>query len=768
MALDLQHITLSVDNRFSPPSSQPVPVWHITLQDRQSEKLKLHTEVDHHALQVFQFPQFAAGSKTIQNPAQFYQPPELLKYYPNYACLCCQPWKDILCKIEYWAFDRRLLLCRYTLSNRQQQMFPFSFNWVLSSHALMQSSSENFKANNNQYIRIIDHHNALTSGMAAALKQGPENTPYLSRGIHLNPQEEIQVIVTCSITDIHLSETVHYPKREIENWDTHICRICVENSTELITFSTGNDAWDAVLQYSQIQAHHHLSLTENTLFAIREDRLPSTRPLVFLDLIHLAFASPWHQNMRLRQIFAQFLQLQDQNGRLEWCYPLPHKILSGPCLPFLSELVMSIAGDESGIDWLKSCYPCLRKATLAWFDTRNDKDQDGCPEWQNAYQAGFDDAVLHKQYPQMLHPHVFDKLEHPGLVYLLINELHRLAEIAKRIDEENDLAQWREFASRLEEHLKRFWNRRKAVYLTLDYETHQIAKNKVIARGSGNLELDTSFSFEQAVRPNIVIQFQQGYSRPVRGKITGLGVNGPQHETITYTQFIWQKEDAVWISNKIYTQVDQIQLSGIQENEQWIIQNHTNPYEDIAMLLPLIERSRRHKTHRSILENESFQKKMHHFGVPSIFNEHSEQNNCLASVPWNTMLVWQCLKFGDLSGAACIFEKIINTASNQLHRQGSFYTYYDCETGKGLGQPESIRGLVPVKLLMNLLGVSFVTNDTIVITHFNPFPQPITVQYRGIKIALKHDCTEVQFRGLIEVITEPGSYRMCFSMNVVK
>jgi hypothetical protein len=769
MEWELHNVTLSPDNRFLPGTSQSNINWVISWSGQGQNVLSLQNFHEKNGLPILQFPKFTAGSKTIQAPGQFYQPIKLEKMFINYLLLTFQPWKGILCSLEYLVADNQGIICRFFFCNRMNAPFSFSLEWVVNPSFFKKQQPVLVKNGKLQFIKIESGNQVLLTGMLTAAKPGSESIPLLSHTFCLNSQENSEIMISSgsgkSTDDVYkiIDRMSH------DHWQAKVARMEIENKAAMLEISTGHPDWDMAIQFSQIQAQRFIfqfaKKAEDPDFLTKS----SGTSLAFFDLVHLTHAAGIWMPEQCKKMLSGYFNQQQEDDPMSWVYPPPHKVLAGIAFPMVFVLAADLYGLTGDLQWLTNLYPQLKKYLLAWFTKENDKDQYGCPEWQNAYQAGLDEAILHKQYPHLLHPYIYCKFENPGLLFLLRNELAQAMTLASIVAAEPDISLWQQKDKQINQQLQRFWLKNKQKYQILDYQIHQNNKTRNIINGKGRLHYKNQVSFKNAVRLQIVLHLQEGYTRPYQGKIIGRTINGPQQESIHYAHFIWQNKQAFFVSNNAYTQIEEIQLSGLQEDESWQIQTYYYAYEDLSMLLPLIARKKNKKMPIAVFDHPTFKSILHPMGLPNVTSTAAEtQSVAIASIPWNTIILRQCLNSGDMASANCLFEKIIATAIEQIKQENGLFAYYDCNNGHGLGEKNSLRGLLPLSLFLQLLGIKGFTDYEIVITHFNPYPESITVQYRGIKAILKSDCVEVHCRGLIDVITKPGKYRIFFSMNVVK
>jgi hypothetical protein len=87
----------------------------------------------------------------------------------------------------------------------------------------------------------------------------------------------------------------------------------------------------------------------------------------------------------------------------------------------------------------------------------------------------------------------------------------------------------------------------------------------------------------------------------------------------------------------------------------------------------------------------------------------------------------------------------MDTAIDNLIQQGAFFNSYQAESRVGLGERNSLRGLVPVGLFLKTLGVRIISPNKIRLEGVNPFPWPVTLRYRGLVVVRQAELTDITF-----------------------
>jgi len=625
----------------------------------------------------------------------------------------------------------------------------------------------------------------LQSGFHGSATNGQESMPSITQSMLLEPgsSDEFIIFTTINQSAVAGSQQLHALKGK--DWDAAFAREEIEQIGSLFHIKSDDTDWNEIFHYSQVHALRILNTLDPAdtnprdcqLQRTTPDRLTTSEPVGKLrspnnlfDLYHGFNIVGNIRSIKFKQLLASYYVDHQIDGQEVQCIESSsYQTQEGMAFPTGMAMIHQIYLQTADLDWLRSIYDQAKISLVAWFSTKNDKDQDGCPEWSHPYQAGLDESILLNQFPLLLHPYLLQKMENPGLLHLIYCEQCVAARIAEILDYQEDAMEWQIQAKISAQHLDDFWHGKQKTYQVLDFEAHHNHPQLHIKNGWGNANLAYAKRLPRRSRLQITISLNDSYTRPIRILFKGQLNLEYQEETINFAGLIWQKGLAVGISKCLFDQIDAIQLHGLKPDETWTLQTLHIPYQDISMLLPLLNMQGRRNQKRILDQKSILERWGHRYGIPSILTKSNDgPAYYIASVPWNSLMIENMLNSGHLSSAADLFRRIMDLAEHQLRQNSCLFSYYDSKMGNGFGEKDTLRGLIPVMLFLRLLGLQKITQDEIIITHFNPFTDWFTVQYKGIKLTFFATSVEISCRGFVEIITKPGTYRICFTMNVVK
>jgi hypothetical protein len=604
---------------------------------------------------------------------------------------------------------------------------------------------------------------------------GQHSITSLTQHAQIEPNEYCQFFIVTSFGNTLQECEKELMEFNLHNWDALFTRNEIAFTSSQIKIECENQEWNSLFQYSLVQAEKSfLSCHYKEKINSKNEKQPATNGIGQADPQNIdeAFSilTIYHQWQILGSQYAdQFqkiinwvLTYQEQDGQISWCIFQPVSSLLANAFPIIISLTWHIYEQTQDQEWLQNVYPKLRKYILSWFSSKNDKDQDGCPEWQNPYQAGYTDGYLLQQYASFLHPYYFRCFEHPGLISFLISEFTSLARISGILHKEDEQHLWLQRSEILSQTLQNFYLYETSSYQVLDYFTHTNPRSLSLLNGSGEIDSPKQILFEDVARIQIEITFEKAFTRPIQLKIHGKSGELTIHESINFTDMIWVEHLAIGISQYTYTEINQITISGLKAGDNWKLKTMHYGYHDISMLIPSINSG------IDFLELAEVRRYNQPYGLASMVITSIEDEPSLASVAWNSHIIEKLIEAKDITSAASLFAKIMRASVNQFSKQSGLYAYYNCQSAQGYGKINHINGLIPHMLFLRLLGIKHISPQMISITHFNPFSELFTVQYKGMRLICKADSVEVHFRGFVTHITHPGNHRIHFSMNAVK
>jgi hypothetical protein len=232
-------------------------------------------------------------------------------------------------------------------------------------------------------------------------------------------------------------------------------------------------------------------------------------------------------------------------------------------------------------------------------------------------------------------------------------------------------------------------------------------------------------------------------------------------ERLDPERFFWLSTQGTATGGRVYQDLEFVTLEGLGPDDRFSISTVDLQQVDISLLLPLW--AGLPDQERADLLVGAFTNPQNGFwqphGIPVCPHPLPQDETGVAQLihlPWNSLIGEGLLRYGCRKEAADLVYRIMETVVGSLKLNSQFAGQYHAETGKGLGEANSLAGLPPLGLFLDVLGIHIFSPQRVAISGFNPFPWPITVKYRGMTVTREADKTVVVFPdGQTSTITEP-------------
>ena len=104
------------------------------------------------------------------------------------------------------------------------------------------------------------------------------------------------------------------------------------------------------------------------------------------------------------------------------------------------------------------------------------------------------------------------------------------------------------------------------------------------------------------------------------------------------------------------------------------------------------------------------------------------------NVLWNTLILQGLTRAGYHNEAAQLFARMMGAIWQGLQGYQGFFPHYDSQNGRPSGTRNSLAGLVPLGLFLELGGIRLYNPNKVAVWGENPFPWPLEVHWQGLSI----------------------------------
>ncbi len=730
------------------------------------------------------FPRFSEGSTIRTDPGEFPVPPRFTDCFPNYCRLEFSPLTGIDVFAEFWVPGSQVIAGRIRMDNNS--IVERAFRLELAALLTTLGDGHSMAPQSMQVSTVLQ---GQTGGLAPVLflTGGPETGrgPYPSLAIDLHlPAGTFRQLTWALASLADPQESLDLARRTTaRSWEAEVTRIQFQDRRDRVAIECGDPGWDAAFSLSQkIAARLFQSSTGSLPFpSFTQTRLPDqgySGRGDGSDYNHLwsgqTALDAWYLGLLLlpgnpelaKGLVRNFLAVQKENGEIDWKPGLAGqrgRVLAQPLLATLAWRIFQASEDRA---FLEQVFLPLVYYLTAWFRPERDRDRDGFPEWEHAFQSGFDENPLFDRWHPGSQGVDIQMVESPSLGAFLVRECHSMVRIAQAIHREEEVARLVDMADWLAAAVQFTWDGDRAIFHYRDRDTHQSRPGETVYSGAGPVSHKLDRSFAEPQRLVLRIRTRSESTRPVEVKLTGQTATGEKTEVFSYRNFAWIHGKASVTTQDGYLSLNELVVRGLDPQDEVELQTVDFNLADLTLLLPLWAGIPKADQAQQIVEktllppggfgsDRGFRMVQGVLGQPANPALNSTQG------VWNAMMVESLLAYGYREQAAEILSRLVNTAARSLAEEGSFFRGYAADTGQGTGERDHLEGLPPVGLFLEVLGVRIVSAQKIILSENNPFPWPVTVKYRGLKIFRETSQTLVTFPGgQTATVTGPGTHQV--------
>ena len=774
---DPLNLTLSADMRLSTPDYVNDHSWELELGTGEPAALSLRTTYGLRARTNRIFPRFTEAALTVAAISEFVTPPVVRKCYPNFLELTFSPFEGLEAIYEIRVPNSNAISGRITLINRSDEKRKPRLEICA---ALVPLEGHVFTHTQMQMVNVLV---GQTSGLVPLLfltggpLPGPGPQPSLMLDLEMAPGASRQLTWVQVASDGHQKSFDTARLIAAQPWDAERARIEMINTRESVEIRTGDQDWDAALAFSQNTAFRLFfpandNLSRPSFVQAREtDHGYSHKgdgtdyPVTWngqapLDTIYLSSVLPAAPTL-VQGLLRNFLATQTEDGAVDGMPGLGGQRGKYQSMPILASLAWSLYQSTEDRSFLEEAFPKLLNFFWNWFSPNNDRDRDGIPEWAYPLQTGYEENPMFDTWNPWSQGADITCVHNPSLMAMLYREAQSLIQMAELFGDEDKIRLVRKQSETLKAALDAAWNPRAALYSYRDRETGVSAPGKVLARLRGPGTIKLKLTFEPPIRLLIEVQAKDPGAKRPQVVISEYATKG-ENEVIYGGQFQWRSGGMVATSQQVHEKIGRIQVKGLNPTDKVIVHKLDYSIEDHTLLLPLwagVPDSQQAQVMlgRTIMSAERFDRP---FGIPAcplVPNAEADPSCASVYLPWNLLICQGLLAYGFRIEAARLVVHLMTGIIQNLKQKRAFYQRYHAETGQGLGERNAISGLAPVGLFLQVLGVQIHSQTCVRLEGENPFPWPVTVQYRGLRVIRGLDRTEVKFpNGKSIVVDDPA------------
>lgn len=752
---------IAADHRCSNITPEDDQIWQLETSKGEPPGLAFQTTYGLRAYSIRVFPRFSLKKVPVSDPRAFAFKPEIKFSAPNFLELQYSPFLSVDVNQKVWVPDSHTLVAQVGLSNPGEALIQLWMEWVVQLNPLLSGSPMNAAQ-----ISVNTVLQGQTGNLYPVflLTGGPRGDlsafPSLGIEITLPPQTSRQF--SWALATMNSTEESFYSVRKATAYslDNEQIKIEMLQKGQTVNFDFDDPVLNKRLEQSQGRVfqlllppyrkleypwyvskrdpeHGHLP-TENSSGYSANWGIQKITDIWALSRMLLPLRADLVKGM-LQNLFDQQGADGTLYAQLNWNGKVTN-LAAAPLLAALSADIYEWTGDR---EWLAQNYSALIRSTKTWFQPENDKDGDGWPEWQHLLQTGLVDSISSELKIKL--EVLIKTAEWPPLAALLINEFRSLKKIAGWINEDADLDWIEDQINHLDQLLQQTWDQKRGAYAFRDQSGHFSENGLILHTFKQNGSIETLNKLIHPCRLVLRIKTHEIESRPIECKIRGVINHHEKVITFSSRDFRWEDENGLAVSEETFSVVKSITVSGLKKGESLSIETPDYFVQSPDFLIPLWAGVTSQKQGQALIDT----------GIKYFENGVQE-------IPFYLKVMW--------------LEALIQADRKELASQYLNHWYLGSSQRLEESVPQSanraldslelagLQELIPLKTLLQLLGINRVSDEKLILNGFNDFFPKVNVQYKKFLLELNSGQARVEnLNGESVLITDPGSHRIMLS-----
>ncbi len=248
-----------------------------------------------------------------------------------------------------------------------------------------------------------------------------------------------------------------------------------------------------------------------------------------------------------------------------------------------------------------------------------------------------------------------------------------------------------------------------------------------------------SVQLETPVRLNILLNCQ-AVCMPGDFQVVGTDIHGQElHETINSSAMLWLTHGFHITTQNVFARFDRLEELDLNKGS---LQVYTSDLEitDISQHLGW-EGQTGEEELPAWAATQDFR---YRFGLPTDLNPAKTEGGRV-NIGWNFLLIEHLNRIGEKKLAFDLLSRLMLGFTGVLKREHALMESFTSDAGFGGGIRNSIRGLLPPLLLLEVAGIQIINEQKVSISGENPCPWPLIVRYRGLEVRREGKNTTIQF-----------------------
>ncbi len=786
---------IAADARMSRLNYLDDQAWKLDLGGEKRAALAFQTQYGSRADLVSIVPRWQAGGRQVYQYQAYHQPPVLRHFAPNFLEIEAEIRPGLALRARYWAMESSAAGCEFSITNHSEADVELQLE--LFGQVVINGRQQKLNVLTMGDYSLALHlgqigniHPVLAlEGASHDIYGGRISSPKLGRGLRLPAGATIRApFVVAGLTDMRESHSVamnwlarpwHVYFEKIDGLALVVPQIhSGDNNCDLLLDLSYNLLLQARMEPTVNLSHlSHSSLVANRAinrgWSRRGDGRDHIRTWAGQDptLVYLAASAAagivpdWS-----KALIRNYLSTQDDSGFIDRQPGLAGQTEGILMMPLLARLAWNVfqlnhdLNDDQNEDLNEDLNNSLREdreflgevflPLTAFFERwlQEDQDGDGLPEWQSERQmayVAFPSFGASQGWAQGANVR---QMETPDLLAYLISEADALAAIARELEDEAAENKFRNKLKDLQEHLEEFWQGSRYAYR--DRDTHHSGKAIELLRGGAGDE--RHIIKRSLLAPNrVLVRVVGGVSQVPRLQLRLIGKDLKGENCVIEAdvgEFDWHNRQGIYITHQALSYVDTIKIEGLSRVYKVYAKTIDSSRLDINHLLPLwtgLLAQERAAALVALAMDET------HFYCPNGITMVSRRDaNYDASNARGGGGIWMyflsligegMVKSGFQQEATSLVKRVLSSLSQVLAREGGLSQFYHAEAIQGFGEVNHIGGILPLKLLADVLGIHILSPLKVRVGGPFTWGQEVKIAQHGVIVTRNAEKIEIDF-----------------------
>lgn len=777
-------LILAADSRFSQLDYTNDISWEFSSRKADAAPFSLNTTFGLRARSMRMFPRLIGAESGPNFAAQTERSLRLVRNYSNYLRLICTPLADVELQADIWVPSSHVITGQIRITNHASVPQRLRFDWAAILTPMNHGHGMAAMPMGKTYVlegKTIDL--CPVCFLTGGPRPGPSSFPTLGYNLELQPGGEAQY--TWALAVLGSAETSFELAQSTANrdWEAEIARLELVNASQSLKIVTGNPAWNSAFACAQRSAFQLFfpagaNFPAPTFMQVRDpdrgyslrgdgsDYDPRWSGQTALDAWYLNNLILPAAPELAAGVIDNFLAVQAANGEIDWKPGLAGQRVHMLAQPLLATAALQVHASRPNLAWLAQSYPGLLRFFQAWFTREHDQDGNGFPEWEHGVQCGLDDHPVFDWWQPANQGADPADVETPVLAAMLVREARSLISIATLTGQNDAVPELQQRAQNLAGQIESTWDALENTYTYRDMLTGLRPRGTTVLtfHGSGNHRLHQILEIPQKL--SLYLYGDAADTRHVSFSIHGHLNGEPVHEQIASANIQWMNRNGHAVTQSRFSIIEQIEIAGLPDEDHGWLRTADLTRKDISLLLPLWAHIPSAERALQLVQETILPQFVQAYGLPVCPSSHlmpEQQHLNRVFLPWNQFVIEGLLAYDFQDTAADIFTRLMNAICQTLETDGHFRECFAASNGKPCGETDTLTALPPVGLFLQILGLRNLSPGEIILQGLNPFPWPVTVQYRGMNLSFFSDRTEIRgANGRTTTLTTPGPHRIVF------